>query len=92
MATFVMFGDYSADALDGIGGDRTQKAVELIKRFGGEAIGMYALMGERDLMLILELPGIEEAVKVSVGLSKLTGISFSTYPAVPVDDFDRMVG
>ena len=30
-------------------------------------------------------------MKASVALSKLTGISFTTSPAVPVEDFDKMI-
>ena len=34
---------------------------------------------------------MEQAMKASVALSKLTGISFATYPAVTVEDFDKMM-
>lgn len=35
MATFMMFGKYSAEALKGISADRTSKAADLMKGFGG---------------------------------------------------------
>jgi len=72
--------------------NRTEKAVGLIKELGGEVKSMYALLGEYDLMLKVELPDLDAAMKASLGLNLLTGISFRTYPAVPVDDFDRMIG
>ena len=91
MATFFMFGKYSSEAVKGISADRTEQGNRVIKKFGGEVISLYALLGEQDLVLIAEFPGIEEAMKASVALSKLTGISFTTSPAVPVEDFDKMI-
>jgi uncharacterized protein with GYD domain len=91
MATFVMFGKYSSEALKGISAERTEKAVSLIKRFGGEVKSAYALLGEKDLVFILTFPGAEEAMKASVALGKLTGISFTTSPAVTVEAYDGMM-
>ncbi|MDT8272908.1 MAG: GYD domain-containing protein [Desulfomonilia bacterium] len=91
MATHVMFGTYSSDALKKVSSSRTVKADELIRKFGGKVVSMYALFGEKDLMFITEFPTLEHAMKASVGLTKLTGISLSTYPAVSVEEFDKLV-
>jgi len=91
MATFILFGKYSADALKGVSADRTKKAAALVKKLKGKVIDMYAMLGEKDLVFILDLPGMEEAMKASVGLHKLTGISFTTAPAVSVDEFDKLM-
>jgi uncharacterized protein with GYD domain len=91
MATFLMFGKYSAEAAKKISSKRTKDVVNLIKKFGGKVKAMYALLGERDLVFILTFPEMEQAMKASVALSKSTGISFATYPAVTVEDFDKMV-
>ncbi|MFB0521090.1 MAG: GYD domain-containing protein [Desulfatiglandales bacterium] len=91
MATFCMFGSYSAEACKGISAERTQKGSSLVKKYGGEIRSMYALLGEKDLIFIVDFPGTEQAMKASVGISKLTGISFTTLPAVPVEDFDKMM-
>ncbi len=91
MATFFMFGKYSSEAVKGISAERTDKAVELIKKFGGEVSSIYALLGEKDLVLIVDFPNIEQVMKASVGLSKLTGISFTTSPAVTVEEFDKIM-
>jgi uncharacterized protein with GYD domain len=87
-----MMGKYTPEAVKGISPERTKGADELIKKLGGEVKSMYALLGEFDLALIVDLPGAEEAMKASIGLSKLTGIGFSSAPAVAVDDFDKMMG
>jgi uncharacterized protein with GYD domain len=91
MSTFFMFGKYSADALKGISAKRTEKAKELIERSGGKILSMYALLGKIDLILIVNLPGIEEALKVSVALTKSTGIAFYTSAAMEVSQFDKIV-
>jgi uncharacterized protein with GYD domain len=62
------------------------------KKFKGDLISGYALLGQHDLVLIAELPDTEHAIKASVELSKLTGIAFTTSPAVAVEDFDKLIG
>lgn len=91
MGTFFMVGKYSSEALKEISAERTDKANNLIKKFGGEVTSMYALLGEKDLVFIVNLPGIEQAMQASVALSKLTGISFTTSPAITVEEFDKMI-
>jgi uncharacterized protein with GYD domain len=92
MATFFMFGKYSAEALKGISAERTAKVVEAVKQAGGEVKSMHALLGDRDLVFVVDLPGTEDAVKVSIAMNKLTDIAFSTVPAISVDEFDKLVG
>ncbi|MFN3967204.1 MAG: GYD domain-containing protein, partial [Endomicrobiia bacterium] len=60
-------------------------------KFNGEVKSMFALLGEHDLVLIVDFPDIKSAMKASISLTKLTGISFSTLPAVTVEQFDKMV-
>jgi uncharacterized protein with GYD domain len=91
MSTFLMFGKYSPDAIKGMSAERTEKANSLIKKFGGEIKSMHALLGEIDLVFIVDFPGIEHAMKASVALGKFTGISFKTAPAVTVENFDKMI-
>jgi uncharacterized protein with GYD domain len=90
MATFLMLGKYSSDALRQVSSKRTERALKLVKRLGGEVKSVYALLGDYDLALVLELPGNEKALEVSVALGKLTGISFKTSPAVTVEEFDKL--
>jgi len=91
MTTFILFGKYSADALKGISAKRTAKGNDLIKKFGGNVNSSYALLGEKDLVFIVDFPNLEQAMKASIALSKLTGILFSTSPAVSVEAFDKMM-
>jgi uncharacterized protein with GYD domain len=92
MSVYFLFGKYSTESVQGMSAERTEQAGSLIKKYGGTVKSVYALMGDNDLVVIADFPGIEEAMKGSLAVSKLTGISFSTSPAVPVEDFDRMIG
>ena len=91
MLTFLMIGKYSSEALKEITAERTNEAVKLIKKLGGEIHSMYALLGNLDLAFIVDFPGLEQGMKASIALSKQTGISFNTLLAVDVKDFDRMI-
>jgi len=91
MNTFIMFGKYSSEAVQGMSPGRTTEGLNLIKKFGGEIQAMYALLGKIDLIFILTFPSIEQAMKASVALTKKTGISFTTAPAVSVGEFDKMM-
>jgi uncharacterized protein with GYD domain len=92
MTTFFMFGKYTTESIRKISADRTQQAVNEIRKMGGEVNAMHVLLGEYDLVICVKLAGIEDAVKASVALAKLTGIAFTTCPAIEVEAFDRLVG
>jgi len=91
MAIFFMFGKYTAESRRQISAERTQQAIGAIKKLGGEVNAMHALLGPYDLLFCITIAGIEEAIKASLALSDLTGVSFTTCPAVTVEVFDRLV-
>jgi uncharacterized protein with GYD domain len=90
MATFLMFGKYSQESVGKISAARTDDTVALIEKNGGKLDAGYALLGEKDLVLIVEMPDTEAAMKTSVALSKMLGIGFSTAPAISVEAFDKL--
>jgi len=92
MAKFLMFGRYTAEALRGISADRTKHALSVIDRHGGSVDAMYAMLGGHDLLLIVDLPDVESAMKASIALNKMTGVAFTTCPAVTVERFDEIAG
>ena len=90
MSTFFMFGKYSSEALKDISAARTEEAISLIKEHGGEVVSIYALLGEHDLVFIVDLPSVEKAMQVSIALNRWTGIAFSSIPAISVEAFDKL--
>ena len=92
MATYVLFGKYTQDSIKEISAKRTEKAEALIKKNGGAVKAGYALLGDVDLVLVVDMPDSEKAMKTSVALSQLLGISFTTSPAVSMKKFDKLMG
>ncbi|MFH0886656.1 MAG: GYD domain-containing protein [bacterium] len=92
MAKFVMLGKYSSEAVKGISTERTKKGIEIIEKAGGKVNNMLVLLGENDLLFLVDFPGVNEAIKASIELNKLSGIGFTTYPAVSVEEFDKIIG
>jgi len=90
MATYLMFGTLTQEARKAVSAKRTDDAMALIKRYGGEFKAGYALLGEVDFVVVLDLPDTERAMQVSVGLSRLLDITFRTAPAVSIDEFDKL--
>ena len=91
MPIFMMFGKYSSEAIKGISSERTNRAVDIIKKNGGKVVSMYAVLGEHDLVFTLDFPDAEKALATSLALNKLTGISFITSPVVDVEQFDKLM-
>jgi uncharacterized protein with GYD domain len=90
MAKFFMYGKYSQEAIKGISTDRTTKAIDVIAKAGGKVNSMYALLGKYDMVLIADFPGIAEVMKASIALNKLTNISFTSFPAITIEEFDKI--
>jgi uncharacterized protein with GYD domain len=91
MSTYILFGKYTPESLRGVSAKRTEEANRLIKGLGGEIKAAYALLGDTDLLFVLELPDNDAAIKASTGLTKLTGIGLCTAPAVTIEAFDKLM-
>ncbi len=91
MNTYFMLGKYSIEGTKEIHPERTTKAIKIIEKLGGQVKGMYAILGDYDLVILIEGPDMEKIMRISVDLHILTGIHFSTFPAMPVDYFDALI-
>jgi len=92
MAKFFMYGKYTKEGMEGISSDRTKKALDVIAKVGGKVNSMYALLGKYDIVLITDFPGVAEVMKASIALNKLTNIAFTSFPAISIEEFDKMIG
>lgn len=90
MHTYYLLGKYTADAIRDISTDRTRRATEIIQQSKGEIILINALLGESDVAIVAQFPGNTEAARAAVAIARMTGISITTCPAMPIDDFDRL--
>ncbi len=90
MATFFIFGKYTNESLQKISPKRTKQVESMIHQKGGQVLQIYGLLGQFDLVVIADLPGIESAFEISLSLTKITGIGFTSVPAVEVKAFDEI--
>jgi len=91
MGLYLMFGRYNPGSLEKISPERTEKANDLIQKNGGSVKAGYAMLGKSDLLFVVDFPDTASAVKTSVDMGKMFGISFETAPAITVDEFDRLI-
>ena len=91
MATYVMFGTYSLEAVKAISAKRSTQALALVKKYGGELKAGYSLLGKVDIVMVVELPDNDRAMQLSAALTKLLGVSFTTSPAVTFEQFDKLM-
>ena len=90
MSTFIMFGKFSTESIKNISAERTKKSAAIVKDCGGEVKAIYALLGDIDAVAIADFPDVKSAMKASVELSKLLGVSFTTAPALTAEEFDKL--
>ena len=91
MQTYFMLGRYTTDSIAKVSPERTKLAISTIEEFNGQIIGLYALLGEFDIVFIVNLPGNREAMEASVRLGQRTGILFRTLPAISAERFDASI-
>lgn len=91
MQKFLMLGRYSLQGLKGASAARSKKAVALVKKNKGRINAIYALVGNYDLAILGEFPNVSAFMKAAIGLSKLTGVSFASFPAVSLEEFDKKI-
>ena len=66
-----------------------EKAQEIIEKFGGTVKAGYAMLGRTDIVMVIDAPDTEAVMKISIGLSRMSGIAFTSAPAVSFDEFDK---
>ena len=90
MKTFLILGKSSCPELREIGLKYKREVVNLVETFGGDVKSIYLMIREKYLVLILGFSEIKKAMRASIALSKLTGISFRILPVVPVDEINNI--
>ena len=79
------------EAIRHISAERHLEVEKLLNKIGGEMKGEYCMLGEKDVLFIVEPPSTREAMKLSIALGKMTGIAFTTSTAVTVREFLGLV-
>ncbi len=84
-----MFGKYGPEGIQQITAQRSRLVHDLIAKAGGRVRESYALLGQYDLVFVVDLPNMTDAIRASMAMSRLTNISFSTCAAMPIAEFDQ---
>lgn len=87
---FLILGSYSCDGIAKANAERTKRVSQLVKTMGGKLCEAYALLGQFDLALIVDLPTNADALKLAGILNSSFGISSTTFPAVAIERFDMI--
>ena len=87
-----MLGKYSVDGVKGIAAERTKKAMKIIQKSGGKVKSIDVLLGAYDIAFVVDFSRNADVMKASISITKLTGIGFTTCPALPVEEFDKILG
>jgi len=90
MTTYILFGKMTVNVVKDISSVRTMNATSIIEKYGGQIQALYALLGGADVLAIIDFPGMNEAMKASLELTKLLGIAFTTSPAMTMLEFDKL--
>ncbi len=94
MATFIIQGRFSAQAIRGLVAkpeDRSRAVAKLIAACGGKLKDYYMTTGENDFLIIAEAPDGEDAVVASMAAAASGTVSkLTTSRAWPARDFKKM--
>jgi len=67
--------------------ERIKEVNKEIEGMGAKVLGQYAVLGMYDFVNVVEAPGNETMVKISVALGARGTVQIMTLPAMPIDDF-----
>lgn len=70
---------------------RFQESIKALETLGGKVVGVYAVMGEYDLVAIGEAPNDEVAMTFAVGLSVQGNVRTTTLKAFPMEQIAGVV-
>ncbi len=86
MAKYVSLYRYTGE-IKGGGPERFKSAQAIVAAENCEIISVYGLLGEHDILTVVECPDNRAAMKVAAKVGNLIGARSSTMPAVDRDDF-----
>jgi uncharacterized protein with GYD domain len=72
--------------------ERHQRAVARVEDAGARMIASYALLGPFDYLVLLEAPDIETVARVLIREAARGNVHYEIHPALPMEQFARLVG
>jgi len=93
MAKYLIEATYSGDGLKGLQRDKASGRKEAVTRavesLGGKVDAFYLALGDRDVLVIVDLPDLVSVTALSVGVSATGLVRSKTTPLLTVEEGDR---
>ena len=96
MPKYLIQASYSADGLKGLQKDkasgRRAAVASAVEAMGGKLDAVYYCLGDYDVMVIVDLPNIQAATALSVGVSASGLVHTKTTALLTVEETDQALG
>ncbi len=94
MPTYIVFADYTDKGIAAIkdAPDRLDAVRKLVADHGGELKAFYLLLGEHDIMSIIDVPNDDTAARLLLTISGEGNIRTKSFKAFEEDEFRAVVG
>lgn len=90
MTTYIMFCSITLEAAMQLSPARTEDAISIVNKHG-KFQAAYALVGEKDFMIIADFPDIQSTMRAALALTRRLGYPFRSMPALPIAEFDKLI-
>ncbi|UCG38578.1 MAG: GYD domain-containing protein [bacterium] len=93
MALYIMLSNLTCDGLETIK-KKPERILEVdkeLRAMGLEVKGQWAVLGEYDFVNLVEAPDNATIAKASVEIGSRGSVSMVTMPAIPVEEFIRIL-
>jgi len=92
MQTFITLWKFTKEGLTDIRNtpERFKAVNQIVSSLGGKLIGAYGLIGEYDVVTIMELPDEKAATAAILRICSKGRVTSHTMVAIPMDDFLKM--
>jgi uncharacterized protein with GYD domain len=96
MAKYMIEASYSAEGLQGLQKDkasgRKAAVTKVVEGVGGKVDAIYYALGERDVIVIVDLPNTVAAAAIALGVSATGLVRTKTTALLTVEETDQAIG
>ena len=95
MSKFMYSGSYTSDGVKGLlkegGTARRDETTRIVESLGGTLEAYYWCYGEKDFLMILDIPSESMAIKFSLAIGAWGGFQGKLTPIITVEQMDQAI-
>ncbi|MBW2633652.1 MAG: GYD domain-containing protein [Deltaproteobacteria bacterium] len=93
MAKFISLVKYTTKGVENVkeSPNRLDAVKQLCESMGARVDGFYLTMGRYDIVMIMDAPNYETAVKIILTVTSGGSVSTETLPAFPEEDYRKII-